>query len=321
MNLKNIFISFLALGAFTVSAKTYVQFKIDHKLKDAEFGFNKATSNDLNNSLNVTRLQYYVSGISITHDGGVKSLASGVYILADAGVATQVDLGDFENITKIESINFSVGVDPFVNNEDPSQWPSDHPLSPKSPSMHWGWASGYRFVAMEGFAGTGLSNKYEIHAIGNENYFNISLPLDMSVTGDTTQIEIVADYTMALSGIDVSSGMIEHGTDMGAYLLRNFQLKVFKTLDGSGNSVSLKSINLSSTVTAFPNPVNANQSFFVQFENAMNFTVEMYDLCGQKICEWKAVNAKTPLQFQNSGLYILRINAGDINGTTRISIR
>ena len=107
------------------------------------------------------------------HDTGKISQATGVYILANASQVLEVDLGSFD-VTNVEAIKFSVGVNEPENHEDPTKWDSNHPLYPKSPSMHWGWASGYRFVALEGKTGDQLNKTFEIHALGDDNYHKIS---------------------------------------------------------------------------------------------------------------------------------------------------
>jgi len=65
---------------------------------------------DLGHQFKLTRLEYYISGISITHDGGMETKVSDTYILAKANQTNSVLLGNLD-VTNIESINFSIGVD------------------------------------------------------------------------------------------------------------------------------------------------------------------------------------------------------------------
>ncbi len=48
-----------------------------------------------------------------------------------------------------DGIRFGIGVPSSRNNNDPTDYPSDHPLS-VSQGMHWNWASGYKFVQIDG---------------------------------------------------------------------------------------------------------------------------------------------------------------------------
>ena len=72
------------------------------------------------------------------------------WVLVNASEATEVDLGSHD-VTNVEAVHFHIGVDSSVNHSDPASYPMGHPLAPVFPSMHWGWAAGYRFVAIEGF--------------------------------------------------------------------------------------------------------------------------------------------------------------------------
>src|SRR5690606_23624170 len=166
--MRNVYSLLLLLlaGCTDAFAQTPVELHISHMLGANGLAFGSTAHNDLGNDFNVSRLEYYISKIQIHHDGGMTTDVYDHYILADGGQDVTDDLGSF-NITTVESISFHIGVDAPINNADPALQPPGHPLALKTPSMHWGWASGYRFVAMEGKSGSGLSQSYEIHALGN----------------------------------------------------------------------------------------------------------------------------------------------------------
>ncbi|MCG9880276.1 MAG: hypothetical protein MH472_06730, partial [Bacteroidia bacterium] len=152
-------------------AQKNVVLRVHHRLAGQPFAFNQASSNNLGNGFNLSRLEYYVSSIKVKHDGGMTMNATDVYALVKANAtSTDIDLSSL-SVNAIEGITFSIGVNAPQNNQDPTQWAAGHPLAPKSPSMHWGWTAGYRFVAMEGKTGSNLNTVFEIHALGNVNYF------------------------------------------------------------------------------------------------------------------------------------------------------
>ncbi len=107
----------------------------------------------------------------------------------------------------MSQLTFSVGVDPGVNNGDPAAWASFHPLAPKSPSMHWGWASGYRFVALKGSQDRNFAQDFQIHALGNKNYFKQSIPTSATDVNGALVVSINADYTKAVSQIGMANGL------------------------------------------------------------------------------------------------------------------
>jgi hypothetical protein len=138
---------FLALQLSTF-AQNSILLHIHHKMGDLPFALNAGTQNNLGHDFEFTRLEYYLSGISIVHDNGINTQIDSLWILVNAAFPTEVDLGQHA-ITNVEAIHFFIGVDSLHNHGDPASYDPSHPLAPRNPSMHWGWASGYRFLALE----------------------------------------------------------------------------------------------------------------------------------------------------------------------------
>ncbi|MFT5824234.1 MAG: hypothetical protein ACI8ZM_005500 [Crocinitomix sp.] len=295
----------IGLSAFS---QTPVKLKINHKLKDQSFGFNQASTNNLGNDFNVKRLEYYISGISLVHDSGKITTASDVYILVNAGAPVTVDLGQFD-ITNLEAINFSIGVDPGVNNADPTKWDKAHALSPKSPSMHWGWSAGYRFVALEGKTGSSLSTVFEIHALGNDNFFKINIPTKGKMENSELVVALDADYTKAIKDIDVSSGLVIHGeTDQATRLLRNFANDVFTSEEGNKNTLGIKHSLSNNKISLFPNPSTGTVRLVSETLSLQNSRIELFDLTGQSInFITKTFSNDVSIGIEEKGIYIVSI--------------
>ena len=224
--MKKLF-TLLAL-CFTIGlfAQNDVTVKINHKFGADDFAMNSAVTCYEGYDLKVTRLQYYLNNFIITHDGGMVTETT-QHFLINSNTATALDLGSFD-ITAVESISFSVGVHADRNHLDPSAYPSTHPLAPKNPSMHWGWTSGYRFIALEGKAGANVNTTYEIHALGDQNYKTVSMPIEGTLNGTDLTISIDADYLGMFKDINVSTGVVTHGeTGNSVKLLNNFETDVF----------------------------------------------------------------------------------------------
>lgn len=310
---KLIVVIAVAAFALTATAQTTVKFKINHLLEDQAFAFNQKASNNLDNEFNVKRLEYYISAMSLTHDGGKITKADDVYILVDGGSSVDVELGKFD-ITTLESINFSIGVDPGVNNQDPTQWPSNHALAPKSPSMHWGWSSGYRFVAIEGKTGSSLNTTFEIHALGNENFFKVSIPTKGSMDNGSLVVDLDADYTEALANIDISSGLVIHGTtDQAVRLLRNFANTVFSSEEGNVNTLSIMEAKPFITTSVYPNP--STGKFIVQLLDKMagEAEVSILNVTGQTILQQKLSEGINTVSIADKGVFLVTVR---LNGVT-----
>lgn len=278
--MKSLFTTIILGGlVVTTFAQTSVVLNLEHRINQTAFAFNDARSAPGGYEFDITRLQYYISDIQLVHDGGQTTDVEDVWLLVNAGNDVDFDLGS-HSVTTIEGINFYIGVGPDVNNADPSQWASNHPLAPQNPSMHWGWSSGYRFVAMEGGAGNNAAFDYEIHALGNNNYNQVQITTDAIDNGGTLEIVVYTDYARALNGIDVSSGLILHATNGQApTFLDNFADHVFFPASALG----VEDVAFKGSFDVFPNPTESNGQVSYSFEEDGNYTVRVMNVQGKII--------------------------------------
>lgn len=322
--MKN-YILFLLAALFTctgVNAQNNVQLHITHMLGGDAFVQDGTSTNNLDHDFMVTRMDYYISEISIVHDGGTETVVEDLWILVKAAAesVTEIDLGDHE-ITEVEGVNFYIGVDPDHNHLDPASWPETHPLAPQHPSMHWGWNSGYRFIAFEGEGGSNYNQGIELHGLGDENYFRIELPLSsMPVDGQIT-MNIAGDYSRVIENIEVNSGVLVHG-DYGAAqkALENCRDFVF-----SATTTSTVSIDEVNSFEVFPNPaMDGKTAFVVSSDENHTYEVIITDLLGRQVQHFKTVNSneKVEVELFNSGLYnISLIKAGQPVLTERLIVK
>ena len=303
-----LFIPFLALlnSGF---AQTNITLNIHHKLGDEDFALSTVTTNNMGSTYDFTRLEYYVAEISLVHDGGQETPVTDLYLLVDASEETSVELGDFP-IDQLEAIRFHVGVDEASNHNDPTLYHSSHPLAPQWPSMHWGWAFGYRFAALEGNSGSNLAQIWQIHALENENYFQTEVALNLAAADNAIAIDLDADYTRALENIDLDSGPIVHGGYGEAKeTLRNFQSYVFSP---SGLVSSTEQVSSVQDLQIFPNPapVGSNVQLQIQSETATGtYSVRVSNAQGQQVLFLPQLPANTSQSLPPlpAGIYLLTI--------------
>ncbi len=292
---------FFALAAI---AQQNVQLNINHFLGASPFAFNASTTNNLGNTLNFTRLEYYIGQFVLIHDGGQETSVPSTWVLVNAGSPTVAVLGS-HNITTLEAIRLSVGVEPTANHSDPASYPASHPLAPKSPSMHWGWAAGYRFVAAEGECGAGLGLNFEIHALGDANLHTFTIATAGTTSGPDLTITLNADYNMALKNVDVSTGTIMHGeTGIAADVLVNFSRDVFTSSEGN-NSVSIDE-NKNLKISVGPNPSTGTITVTNNQFNGETVQVLVTDLTGKTIKKTSLKEA-LHLTFERSGIYFISL--------------
>ncbi len=321
--MKKVLLTLLVSIAFiaTSFAQTDVILNINHKLGASDFAMNLESENNMNHKFNVQRLQYYISEIIIVHDGGTETPMTDVYILADAGIALSENIGNY-NITNVEGIKFSVGVDEANNHLDPARFRTTEPLGPKSPSMHWGWAAGYRFLAIEGKAGTGLNRLYEIHALGDSNYHQTSIDLSTTSANNAITIELDADYTRLLEDISINSGVIDHSEtgDVAKKSLLNFRDFVFTPASVS----SAKDLAQITAFEVYPNPTTTGQVTvdFSSLENA-DYQVQVTNILGQTLQTANIANGQSTVQLNttNKGVYLIALmKEGEMLTTKKLVI-
>lgn len=299
--------SLITISSFSIKAQNDVTLNIHHLLNTSDFAFNQLTSHP-DFEFEVTRCQYYISDISITHDGGVVTDIEDRWLLVNAGTQADYQLGNFD-ITSVEAVSFHVGVGPDVNNDDPAQWPADHPLYPQNPSMHWGWASGYRFAAIEGMCGADSpSQAFEIHALGNENYFTTTVAVTASASNGSLIIPIQADYTQALNGLDVNASTIVHGSvGLAITVLENFRDDVFS----AGMPLSISESELPQTVSFIPNPSNGQFQVIRGAFNQQTLMVRVTDAQGRAVTEVAMTAGEQQLDLTSleRGTYVFTVTS------------
>ena len=309
----------ITLSVFTILlssllfAQNTINLNINHKLGADDFAFNQSSKNNLSNDFDVKRLQYYVSGVTLVHDGGTETQLDSIWMLVDASLKTTQELGTF-NITNIEAIKFHIGIEQDFNHGDPTLFHASHPLSPKSPSMHWGWTSGYRFIALEGKAGSSLSNAFELHGLGDKNYHETTVSVSASATNNIIDINLYADYTKALEDIDVSSGTIEHSESGDAKkAIENFRDFVFSGFELIQSTASIDGIT---SVDIYPVPAkDGKTNLQVNTLSKLNFNAEILNIQGKsiKIQNKLQTNIKHEIEVNESGVYFIKITGDGIN--------
>ena len=302
-----IFLAILFTGVSTI-AQTTLSLKINHKLGSSPFTFNDTVYNNLGNKINITRLEYYLTVVSVTHDGGTVTPINKI-ILVKAN-STLADSLTSMSITNLEKVTLAVGVHSSLNHLDPSLLPASDPLSPKSPSMHWGWTPGYRFVAMEGRSySVNPDRQYEIHSLGDVNYFHTTISTAGITTAGKKTIELNADYLKSIHDIDVSNGPLDHGEIRNNKKhLENFRDLVFTSIEGNP-SVGIKQITKAELkLSISPNPTKVGEDVIVKLsEELENATVFITDIKGSTVFEQKIISKNVTISDLKKGNYICSI--------------
>lgn len=282
---------------------------IDHKIGLDTCAAGIEGVNNLGNQFKINRIQYYMDEIILVHDGATSDTST-VLALVDGFDQTSLNLGSF-TLDSIESIRFAIGVNSSLNHLDPTTYNPNHPLAPKSPSMHWGWTAGYRFIAAEGVGGSTFNQIFEFHGLGDGNYAHLTLPTSGQYIGtDTVLITVTANYNELFRGQNLASGPISHGETGGAaQVLHNINNYVFSSSEGNA-ALGLRELN--SNVNLYPNP--SFGAFTLEAEESG--TYDILDVAGRKVASGVVTEGKNRVNLNLNGLFFLRIQYS--NGGTSI---
>lgn len=316
---KTILIAALCWLAYSPAfAQAEVHLLINHRLGSSTFDPNLATSNNLGDPFTIDRLDYYIAEITLYHDGGQETKVDNHYVLVKTAeeLSLRTDsLGIFQ-ITQLDSIRFGIGVDGDQNHQDISAFPPDHPLFHQNPSMHWGWAAGYRFVAIEGLAGAATNQVWQVHALGDNNYGFATVVTAGNWDANVLTIAIDGDYQKALKDIPVDGSLLYHGTSSSATsILNNFQTEVFSP--GSGSLRLLENASLEWGI--YPNPSNGQISLNLS-QDLEGISVEIKDLSG-RVIYWQdlGIEPSTSIEIKEAGVYLVSLYQGQqLIGTQRL---
>ncbi len=212
MKMKTSILSAFFVGsAFFMQAQTNINLNLHHKFDGSDFQYGAVYDLD-GKAVSLTRVQYYLSGFEITHDGGQTTSMPDAYILGSGNI-TAYTLGQ-ESISSLEGISFDLGVDSARNHMGTSFWTQGHPLGPKSPTMDWNWPDGYFFWTISGMVddnNDGTPNKaFELHGIGDNLLRQVDPFSGMSVSGATIDLDIYVNVADWLKNLDLATVGFAH---------------------------------------------------------------------------------------------------------------
>ena len=156
-----------------------------------QFGDQPLTLNSLKyesaETLSVSRLSYLISQPALQNEDGSWQELPRQFAFINASTRrtsftlTKVPPGTYK------SFRFSLGVPQKENDGDPAQYPADHPLNPNLNNLHWDWAGGYIFLALEGQFRTSPKklNGFVYHLANDQNLSRVQLAANFRIKNKT----------------------------------------------------------------------------------------------------------------------------------------
>ncbi len=265
----------------------------------------------------LARLEYYISHpYFVLDDGNTVALPVEYMLVSERKGFLNFDLMDIDP-SKIRALGFYMGVDSVPNHSDPARHDSGHPLAPQNPSMHWGWAAGYIFMAIEGQTADDQGNitgGYTVHSIGDNLYTPVELPVWPVETEDGHRIDLYADFRELIGDLELRGLVAMGGGPQNQRLMDH--IAAGSVFYDPNLSAGLNRDFYGRSVEVFPNPVS-DDHFFVKLPHPIDkpLYLTIYDSAG-RICQTAGMDApqvsELPVQLRTDlapGIYFVIVSS------------
>lgn len=203
MNKKLIyfFLSFLfSLNLWAQKEKDSLFFGIHFKWKTETLDLNKNYISK-NDTLQLSVLKFYISGIEINYNDGTFYKEKNSYHLVDIENFKPFTISKFENKT-ISNIVFNIGVDSTASVSGANGGDLD-----LQNGMYWAWQSGYINMKIEGKSNSCKTrkNQFQFHIGGyiKPNYARRTININGNFN-DKNQIDLVMDLSKLFEEVNLS---------------------------------------------------------------------------------------------------------------------
>ena len=199
----------LIVAAFTFHSSAQNQnlhVEFSPRFAGAPLAFDTLTNtNSSGQRLSVTRLDSLLSDFALRRaDGSWFGPTNWFAVIKSREGRTNFEVANIPAAT-YDRIRFHVGLDPAINHLDPANYPAGHPLNPEVNGLHWGWAGGYVFLALEGswLKPDGKLGGYSYHLANDPQLMTVELPVNFDSAADA-QLRLSLNVDQVLNSIALS---------------------------------------------------------------------------------------------------------------------
>ncbi len=310
------FFTWAILSLFTLPLMGQMKnlsFKFNHTVNGTPLELDKTLFSIHNGKkVKITRADFFLSGVTLFANDQDSFKIEKSYVLSSAYEPNKTHaVGEYPHNFGFNKLSMEVGIDKETNHADPSPYPASHPLGPKNPDMHWGWAGGYRFIAVEGFVDSNgddiPENMFQFHGLGDQLLFSAIMNLSENHNPDSEVIVINLDYGKLFNSIAMTGNLIQHNSgNLNKLLLLNAANGGFIT---PANTSSIENVSFDSIATFS----QKNREIQLDFDHDENQKViSIFDTSGKEIksLTTNASYYSTNLDTEISGNYIITVYNG-----------
>jgi len=189
----------LAVAARRSDASPVLHIDIVPRFNATALVFDKpGRTNAAAQEVSITRLDFLLSDFALHRSGGTWLQTTNWQACIKLGENLSNAMVDGLPPGNYDRIRFHVGLTPALNHSDPALYPPGHPLNPILNGLHWGWAGGYVFFALEGLwrDGRGQWRGYSYHLGNDPQLMTVELPVALELGADKSLV-----LTLDLDGL------------------------------------------------------------------------------------------------------------------------
>ena len=181
-----------------------LQLEIEPEWQGKPLVLNQKLSSERISEISVSRLDGLLSQLALQRADGSWLESEQWHVFLSTEKQRLSAMADGLPAQEFKAIRFRVGVDAKTDTSDPQIWPPEHPLHPDVCGLHWGWTSGYVFLAIEGHwkPETNRTSGFSYHLAGAQEPMWVELPVKFSGAQPTT-IRLTLDVAAILSAGEV----------------------------------------------------------------------------------------------------------------------
>ena len=307
-----IFLSTVVLFSFVSRSQKNIYLEVAPMFQNSNLEMNIEYTAWNGKVFKLDHFDYYISTVQLTFDGGQIIDIDSVFLIEPQNHTLL--LGSFD-INQIEKISFLIGVPKFLNTQsgfsaiDISLYPENHPLSFQSPSMYWGWQSGYMHMIIGGYAddnsdGT-LESYFELHNLGNLNQQSVEIPniVQTNIGSDQVNLNVNCQLDRWIHNITINNVGVLHGeVGLNASIMNNVPLEnVFI----QSSNAQLASLNSNSNIYFF----NKDEEMILKWTKLNDlYFIQVTDLNGKLIEKYYSNQEEGSLTLKNidKGYYLIQ---------------
>ncbi|NUO03569.1 MAG: T9SS type A sorting domain-containing protein [Saprospiraceae bacterium] len=306
-HLSTLLLMFAVAGQALFSQNTnQIRISFEHKAGAGPMSIDHTVFPIWNNkNVKITRAEFYISEVEILHSDFGPTLLADQYLLVDASdPLVEFNLGTWP-VDVAQGVTLHLGVPPAVNHLDPTTYPAGHPLAPQNPTMHWGWAAGYRFMAIEGKVDNNNDGVpetiFEFHNVGDELYKAVELTGVETAENGVLHLHFILDYAKLFTNMTMNGNPVHHGnTTMNVSMMNNSANEGFITMPvaSSADEVDFNSRK----VSASPNPFSTETFIRYELPAAASLDLVVTNALGQPVFSLGELPAAGTIRIEKGNL-------------------